>query len=87
MAYLRRRVARSNTRMRRSRLGVPRLSTKNRIDIMQAKANIDTKTMMYTTYITGAPYAATADANGDAIMSSCPLYNLVGASMNTTNGA
>ena len=57
------------------------------MDIMQAKANIDTKTMMYTTYITGAPYQATSDAVSDAVMASCPLYNLVGASMNSTNGA
>lgn len=87
MVYLRRRVSRSGTKVRRSMRGLPRLSTRNRIDIMQAKANIDTKTMMYTTYITGAPYAASVDANNDAVMASCPLYNLVGASMNSTNGA
>ena len=87
MAYRRRLTARLNTRMRRSRLGVPRLSAKNRMDILQAKNNIDTKTMMYTTYITGAPYYAVADANNDAVMASCPLYNLTGSSMNSTNGA
>jgi len=74
-------------RVRKSYGYKPQLSRLDYLDVLQAKNNIDTKTMMYTTYITGAPYAATADANGDAIMSSCPLYNLVGASMNSTNGA
>jgi len=53
MAYRRRLAARSNTRLRRSRMGrLPRLSRGASYDIRLAKQGVDVKNMMYTTYLT-----------------------------------